>query len=46
MDDDDDLRLDPAFAERFEKGQRPGCQLYLISPLDVGGDFSPPSHFA
>src|SRR3712207_2734424 len=31
--------LDPAFAELFETGPRPPCQLYLISPLDVGGDF-------
>jgi thiamine-phosphate pyrophosphorylase len=27
------------FATRFERGGRPPCQLYLISPLDVGGDF-------
>jgi thiamine-phosphate pyrophosphorylase len=31
--------LDPTFAEMFEPGQRPPCQLYLVSPLDVGGDF-------
>jgi thiamine-phosphate pyrophosphorylase len=40
MDDpDDELTLDPHFADRFEAEPRPGCQLYLISPLDVGGDF-------
>jgi thiamine-phosphate pyrophosphorylase len=32
--------LDPNFADMFESGRRPLCQLYLISPLDVGGDFS------
>ena len=37
--DEDELRLDPGFADRFERGDRPPCQLYLISPLDVGGDF-------
>ena len=31
--------LDPTFADMFEPGRRPACQLYLISPLDVGGDF-------
>lgn len=32
--------LDPGFADRFERdGRRPPCQLYLISPLEVGGDF-------
>ena len=31
--------LDPDFAELFEPTRRPACQLYLISPLDVGGDF-------
>lgn len=39
MDEDDDLTLDPNFAARFEGGRREPCQLYLISPLDVGGDF-------
>jgi thiamine-phosphate pyrophosphorylase len=30
---DDELRLDPDFAARFERdGRRPPCQLYLISP--------------
>lgn len=43
MDANDDMLgpLDPGFAGRFERdGRRPPCQLYLISPLDVGGDFS------
>lgn len=38
--EDEDLRLDPGFADRFDRGKRPDCQLYLISPVDVGGDFS------
>ena len=42
MDED---YLDPAdFAQRFVRGNRPACQLYLISPLDVAGDF--PSQLA
>jgi thiamine-phosphate pyrophosphorylase len=37
---DDDLTLDPSdFASRFDRGDRGPCQLYLISPQDVGGDF-------
>jgi thiamine-phosphate pyrophosphorylase len=39
MDEVDDLALDPGFASRFERGSRDPCQLYLISPLEVGGDF-------
>jgi thiamine-phosphate pyrophosphorylase len=31
--------LDPGFAELFARGERPACQLYLISPLEVGGGF-------
>jgi thiamine-phosphate pyrophosphorylase len=31
--------LDPEFAHLFEPTARPPCQLYLISPLEVGGDF-------
>ena len=31
--------LDPDFAELFEPAQRPPCQLYLISPQEVDGDF-------
>jgi thiamine-phosphate pyrophosphorylase len=37
--DENDLTLDPSFPELFEPTSRPPCQLYLISPLDVGGDF-------
>jgi thiamine-phosphate pyrophosphorylase len=35
---DDELDLDPGFAERFERQFRPACQLYLISPpqIDLG----------
>jgi thiamine-phosphate pyrophosphorylase len=43
MDENDDMLgpLDPGFAERFERDRRrPPCQLYLVSPLDVGGDFA------
>ena len=39
MTDEEQIQLDPGFAARFEPGKRPPCQLYLISPLDVGGDF-------
>ena len=32
--------LDPDFAARFTRDvRRPPCQLYLVSPLDVGGTF-------
>jgi thiamine-phosphate pyrophosphorylase len=31
--------LSPHFADMFEPVRQPPCQLYLISPLDVGGDF-------
>lgn len=32
--------VDPSFAEMFARDESRGpCQLYLISPLDVGGDF-------
>ena len=31
--------LDPSFPELFEPTERAPCQLYLISPLEVGGDF-------
>ena len=39
MTEEDDIELDPGFAERFEAAERGPCQLYLISPFDVGGDF-------
>jgi thiamine-phosphate pyrophosphorylase len=31
--------LDPDFPTLFQPSERPACQLYLVSPLDVGGDF-------
>ena len=32
--------LDPKFADNFRRDmRRPPCQLYLVSPLDVSGDF-------
>ncbi len=34
------VALDPGFADRFTDQRRPACQLYLISPADVGGDFA------
>ena len=41
MDTEDPLGpLDPNFATSFKRDvRRPPCQLYLISPLDVGGAF-------
>lgn len=38
-DFDDPLALDPDFADRFRSEGRGQCELYLISPTDVGGDF-------
>jgi thiamine-phosphate pyrophosphorylase len=35
--EEDPLALD--LAGRFEPGRRPACQLYLVSPPDVGGAF-------
>jgi thiamine-phosphate pyrophosphorylase len=40
MMEDDDLRLDPDFAARFETQFRPACQLYLISPPAIDGGFA------
>ncbi len=37
MTDEDDGAL--AFAERFERREGARCQLYLVSPLEVGGAF-------
>lgn len=39
-DTDDALALDPHFASRFSQHFRPACQLYLVSPLDVGGVYA------
>jgi thiamine-phosphate pyrophosphorylase len=41
LDDDLGLNALEGFADRFVRdARRPKCQLYLISPLDVGGDFA------
>jgi len=37
---DDELDLDPGFAERFERQDRPPCQLYLISPPSIDAGFA------
>ncbi|MFB0875514.1 MULTISPECIES: thiamine phosphate synthase [unclassified Sphingobium] len=37
---DDELALDPHFADQFEQGFRPACQLYLISPPTIEADFA------
>jgi thiamine-phosphate pyrophosphorylase len=37
--EEDSLALDPGFAARFEPLAGGPAHLYLISPLDVGGDF-------
>lgn len=36
---DEELALDPHFADRFERGFRPPCQLYLISPPTIDDAF-------
>jgi thiamine-phosphate pyrophosphorylase len=36
---EEEVGLDPGFAARFEPVARGPAQLYLISPLEVGGDF-------
>jgi thiamine-phosphate pyrophosphorylase len=38
-DDDPDLELDPEFPQWFDRGSRGPCQLYLISPVEVGDGF-------
>ena len=39
--DDDALRLDPGFADRFERdAKRPPCSLYLISPPTIDESFA------
>ena len=37
--DADVLRLDPGFADRFDRQRRPACQLYLISPPAIDEAF-------
>jgi thiamine-phosphate pyrophosphorylase len=39
-DEDDELRLDPNFASRFDRGRRGDCQLYLISPSAIDASFT------
>jgi thiamine-phosphate pyrophosphorylase len=40
-DEEDDLPLDPHFADRFEAEEaRPSCQLYLISPPAIDASFA------
>ena len=36
----DDLKLDAHFADRFEHENKPGCQLYLISPPAIDEGFA------
>ena len=38
--DEDDLALDPHFADRFEHEEKPPCQLYLISPPAIDEGFA------
>ena len=38
--EEEDLQLDPAFAERFERSKRSPCQLYLISPPGMHSSFA------
>ena len=39
--DDDNIPLDPGFADRFERDpRRPACQLYLISPPAIDESFA------
>jgi thiamine-phosphate pyrophosphorylase len=37
--DQQEMHVGPDFAARFEPVARPPAQLYLISPIEVGGDF-------
>ena len=39
MTHEEEVELDPGFGQRFERADRGPCQLYLVSPLDVGGTF-------
>ena len=39
MTGEEKVELDPGFAQRFDRADRGPCQLYLVSPLDVGGAF-------
>ncbi|MCI4589204.1 thiamine phosphate synthase [Sphingobium sp. BYY-5] len=37
---EEELALDPHFADQFEQGFRPACQLYLISPPTIDAAFT------
>lgn len=37
---DEELALDPHFADRFDAGFRPACKLYLISPPTIDAGFA------
>ena len=37
---EDFIPLDPGFGDRFAREKRPACQLYLISPAVLAGDFA------
>ncbi len=37
---DDELKLDPTFADQFDRGFRPRCQLYLLSPPAIDAAFA------
>ncbi|MGH6781171.1 MAG: thiamine phosphate synthase [Sphingomonadaceae bacterium] len=40
IEENDDIELDPHFADRFERDpRRPACQLYLISPPKIDDGF-------
>jgi thiamine-phosphate pyrophosphorylase len=34
------IPLDPGFGERFAREKRPPCQLYVVSPPNIGPDFA------
>jgi thiamine-phosphate pyrophosphorylase len=38
--DADETALDPGFADRFDRGFRPACQLYLVSPPAIDDGFA------
>lgn len=47
MINDDEIELDPNFAQRFERDpRRPACQLYLISPPAIDAGFAEKLHDA
>ena len=40
MTDDPETPFDPEFFAQFERGKRPPCQLYLISPPEIDAGFA------